>query len=57
MNEQIKDGGPDGVPQEWKSLVANLATVIRVQNGNQHEDINTLLAHADRLLAAREVKA
>ena len=39
------------VLQEWKSLLANLASVVRVQNGNLHEDINKLLAHADALLA------
>lgn len=35
------------------ALVANLAAVVRVQNGNKHEDINTLLAHADSALASR----
>ena len=39
------------VLQDWKSLLANLASVVRVQNGNLHEDINKLLAHADALLA------
>jgi hypothetical protein len=38
--------------QEVLSLLANLAAIVRVQNGNQHEDVNAILAHADRILAA-----
>lgn len=49
--------GVADVPQEWKSLLANLAAVVRVQNGNKYDDINALLDSADRLLAAREAKS
>lgn len=37
--------------EELKALIANMAAVIRVQNGNRHEDINKLLAHADEVLS------
>lgn len=36
---------------EAKALIANLAAVVRIQNGNRHEDINALLASADTFLA------
>jgi hypothetical protein len=36
--------------EQEKALIANLAAVVRVQNGNRHDDINKLLAHADALL-------
>jgi hypothetical protein len=37
--------------QEVRSLIANLAAVVRIQNGNLYEDVNSLLEHADRILA------
>lgn len=36
---------------EMRELVANLAAVVRAQNGNRHDDINALLAQADAALA------
>ena len=36
---------------EANSLIANLAAVVRIQNGNQHDDINALLASADKFLS------
>ena len=40
------------ISQDVKSLIANLAAVVRVQNGNQHADTNALLEHADKVLSA-----
>lgn len=37
--------------QQMTALIANLAAVVRVQNGSNHSDINTLLAHADKILS------
>ena len=35
-----------------RKLVANLATIVRVQNGNLHADVNVLLEQADNFLSA-----
>ncbi len=35
-----------------KALIANMAAVIQVQNGNKHEDVNALLDSAQRFLDA-----
>lgn len=44
---------PQGaVTQKWRDVVADLATIVRMQNGNLHDDINTLLDRAKALLAA-----
>lgn len=40
--------------EDVKPLIAALASVVRVQNGNQHADINALLARADAALAATQ---
>jgi hypothetical protein len=40
------------VPDAWRACLANLAAVVRVQNGNLYDDINGLLAEASRLLDA-----
>jgi len=44
------------IPSEWKAALANLAAIVRIQNGNLQEDINSILATADRLLAETEVE-
>lgn len=36
---------------EGRALIANLAAVVRIQNGNRHDDINGLLASADEFLS------
>jgi hypothetical protein len=41
----------DAAKNEVLSLVANLAAVVRVQNGNRHSDTNSLLAHASQFLS------
>lgn len=41
--------------QEALSLIANLASLVRVKFGNLDDDVNYLLAHADRLLSASPV--
>jgi hypothetical protein len=46
------EAGEGQTPQEALTLIANLAAVVRVQNGNRHEDTNALLAHADRYLSS-----
>jgi hypothetical protein len=40
--------------QDVISLIANLAAVVRVQNGNLHDDINSLLSHADKAIESLE---
>jgi hypothetical protein len=47
MNVYLKENAM----QEILALIANLAAVVRVQNGNLHADINTLLAHADKVIS------
>jgi hypothetical protein len=44
-------GGVDAV-RGLRQIVANLASVVRVQNGNRHDDINALLSEADAALAS-----
>ncbi|MFD1104193.1 hypothetical protein [Sphingobium olei] len=46
---------PVSADTQAKSIIANLAAVVRVQNGNKHEDINGLLKTADDFLAAQPV--
>lgn len=42
--------------QEIRALITNLAAVVRVQNGNLHEDTNSLLTHADKAIAILAAK-
>lgn len=46
--------GPAALPTQVAALIANLAAVVRVQNGNRHEDVNALLRHADEVLDAHQ---
>lgn len=41
---------PKTVPEEWRSMVATLASIVQLQNGNLHEDINVILNDASKLL-------
>lgn len=43
--------------QEALSLLAALAAMVRLQNGNLHDDVNKMLAHADRILAAAPARS
>ena len=41
----------DEMNKELRALIANLAAVVRVQNGNRHADTNAMLDHANRVLS------
>jgi hypothetical protein len=45
------------VPNEWRTTMANLAAIVRVQNGNLYADTNEILAQAEKCLAAQAEQA
>jgi hypothetical protein len=45
------------VPNEWRTTMANLAAIVRVQNGNLHADTNEILAQAEKCLAVQAEQA
>lgn len=47
----------NGVPADWREVMANLAQIVYTQNGNQHDEITDLLDQTKAVLAAPVAQA